>query len=182
MLILSPSNSHNIGKRQAPNPRTREVAPGVYSFTSNGQYISLFTVSAEGAMVFDPMNEEHSKLMLAEIRKITNAPVKYLFYSHNHWDHSSGGQVWKDEGATIVSHIEAYEYQKANPSPNVRLADMTWSSDTFQVSLGDVTVELYYFGLNHGAGMTTFVLPKQKVVFLVQKLNVFSYVTGWIHC
>ena len=164
--LLALVTGHNVVKRQeggGPQPRSREVSPGIYSFTANGQYISMFVVTREGVMVFDPMNRKHSEAMLAEIRKITQAPIKYLFYSHNHWDHASGGEVFRKEGAKIVSHVEAYDYLLANPNPEVVRPDMTWSGDRFDVSLGDFTVELHYLGLSHGLGMTTFVLPKQRV-------------------
>ena len=36
--------------------------------------------------------------MLAEIRNITQAPIRYLFLSHNHYDHIKGAQVFRDEG------------------------------------------------------------------------------------
>ena len=39
------------------------------------------------------MSVQHAQLMLAEIRKVTAAPIRYLFYSHNHYDHAKGGQV-----------------------------------------------------------------------------------------
>ena len=165
VCLLALVTAHNVVKRQegGPQPRSREVRPGIYSFTANGQYISMFVVTTEGVMVFDPMNRKHSEAMLAEIRKITQAPIKYLFYSHNHWDHTSGGEVFRKEGAKIVSHVEAYDYLLANPNPEVVRPDMTWSGDRFDVSLGDFTVELHYLGLSHGLGMTTLVLPKQRV-------------------
>ena len=47
----------------------------------------------DGVMVIDPMSVQHAQLMLAEIRKVTAAPIRYLFYSHNHYDHAKGGQV-----------------------------------------------------------------------------------------
>ena len=43
------------------------------------------------------------------------------------------------------------------------LPDETWAGDMMVYSLGDITVELHFLGLSHGNGMTTFVLPNQKV-------------------
>ena len=79
----------------------------------------MFIVTKEGVMVIDPMNAKHARNMLTEIRNITDAPIKYLFYSHNHWDHISGGQVFKDEGACIIAHSDAEKFMKANPNPKV---------------------------------------------------------------
>jgi glyoxylase-like metal-dependent hydrolase (beta-lactamase superfamily II) len=49
---------------------------------------------------------EAARAVLAEIRKITRQPVKYLVYSHWHWDHWYGGEVYKQAfpQLTIVSH------------------------------------------------------------------------------
>ena len=37
--------------------------------------------------------------------------------------------VLKDEGAEIVSHIDAYNYIKANPSQDLVLPDTKWSGE-----------------------------------------------------
>ena len=93
-LILS----HSLVKRQEEGagfqgPASRRIEEGIYSFSLNGAWISMFIITTDGVMVIDPMNVEHSKAMLAEIRKFTNLPIRYLFYSHNHYDHTKGGQV-----------------------------------------------------------------------------------------
>ena len=166
---------------QAAKPRSKEVAPGVFSFTSSGFIISLFIVTEKGVMVIDPMKVEHAKAMLEEIRRISKAPIKFLFYSHDHWDHTIGGQVFKDEGATIVSHIDAYDWIKANPTKDLLLPDETWVGRRSSYTLGHVTLDLHHEGLSHGSGMTTFVLPKQKVnwnsnvISTYQSLSLISF-------
>ena len=154
---------------QAPKARSKEVAPGVFSFTSSGFIISLFIVTEDGVMVIDPMKVEHAKAMLEEIRTITEAPIKYLFYSHDHWDHTIGGQVFKDQGATIVSHIDAYDWIKANPTEDLVLPDETWQGSKTSFTLGEQTLELHHEGLSHGSGMTTFVNKNSKVISLISQ-------------
>ena len=160
----------------------------MYAFTDNGISHSMFIVTKEGVMVIDPMNDKHAKNMLVEIRNITDAPIKYLFYSHNHWDHISGGQVFRDEGACIISHSIAAKFMKANPNPKVLilshgiiifilsnhkvvLPDKVWDGDKYVVSLGGICVELHYLGINHGHGMTTFVVPNLKVGYIADLGN-----------
>ena len=123
----------------------------------------MFVVTNEGVIVADPINADLASAMMTEIKKITNKPVKYVIYSHNHWDHISGGKIFKDAGATVISHIEAKE--NILPNPNVVIPDQTWSGDRFDIRLGGKTVELYYYGANHGSGMTVFLLPEEKVLF-----------------
>ena len=97
-LILS----HSVVKRQEEGagfqgPASRLIEEGIYSFSLNGAWISMFIITSDGVMVIDPMNVEHSKAMLQEIRKFTDLPIRYLFYSHNHYDHTKGGKVWPDQ-------------------------------------------------------------------------------------
>jgi glyoxylase-like metal-dependent hydrolase (beta-lactamase superfamily II) len=45
-----------------------------------------------------------------EIKKVSNQPIKYLIYSHQHFDRHRGRQRFKDAGATIVAHTRAKEW------------------------------------------------------------------------
>jgi glyoxylase-like metal-dependent hydrolase (beta-lactamase superfamily II) len=150
---------------------TYEIADGVYSFTSATGYVSMFIVTGEGVMVIEPVSSQHSTEMVQAISDITDEPIKYLFYSHNHWDHASGGQVFKDLGATIISHEYAYQYIEANPGPDQILPDEVWSGRQNDVTVGGVTLELYYFGGSHGVGMTAFLLPVAKVAYIADNVS-----------
>ncbi|PCI29396.1 hypothetical protein COB55_02190 [Candidatus Wolfebacteria bacterium] len=143
-----------------------EVADGVYSF-GNGFTFSMFVVTTNGVVVVDPINQGHAELLLASIRGVTDLPIKYLVYSHNHWDHVSGGQVFKDVGATILSHRDARNWLLDHPNPAVIIPDEVWSGSFYDLTLGGTTIELLNFGRSHGSGMTVTYLPKEKVVFLV---------------
>ena len=56
---------------QEQNPKTTEIADNVYTFTTNGEYISMFAVTKAGVMVFETVNTSHAKSMLTEITVIT---------------------------------------------------------------------------------------------------------------
>jgi len=40
---------------------------------------------------------------------VTNQPIKYLIYSHHHFDHIAGGKAFKDAGARVIAHKRAKE-------------------------------------------------------------------------
>jgi len=144
-----------------------EVDDGVYAYGDPaGGYTSMFVVTNDGVIVMEPINTKHSSAMLEAIRSVTDQPVRYLIHSHNHWDHSGGGQVFRDAGATIVAHVEAYEWMKSNPHPDMALPDESWSGIRKDIVLGGKTLELHYLGMNHGLGMTVFRLPQEKIVFI----------------
>ena len=146
---------------------TNKIADKVYSYGSPASgYSSMFVVTKDGVIVFEPVNTVHAKGMLKAIKSITNKPIKYLLYSHNHWDHSGGGKVFSEVGATTIAHVEAYEWMKANPHKDMELPSESWAGNRKNIELGGVTVELHYLGMNHGLGMTVFRLPKEKIVFI----------------
>jgi len=147
---------------------TVEVADGVYAFDSNNVtgYNSMFITTGEGVLVIEPVNPDHSTALLQAIRAVTDEPIKYLLHSHNHWDHSKGGQIFKDEGATIIAHKAAYIWMKANPHPEMLLPDEGWEGSRKDIQLGNKTLELHYLGMNHGMGMTVFRVSESKVLYV----------------
>ncbi len=126
---------------------------------------SLFYITKTGVVVIDPLDEKHAKATMKAIKKVTDLPVTHLFYSHNHWDHISGGKLFKDQGATIISHIKAKE--TIAPNPKVIMPDETWGGEFTTYTIGGKTIELYFYGRNHGDGMTTFRFLEHNTVFSI---------------
>ena len=110
--------------------RTRDIGDRVYSFTIGEGNHSMIVVGDDSVAVFETFHSGHSQKMLEAIRSVTDKPVKYVFISHNHWDHASGGQVFSDAGAQTVMHQRAADWVKANPGRDTALPDMTWFCST----------------------------------------------------
>ncbi len=155
-----------VQAQEMPAFETTEVAEGLYSF-GNGFVYNAFLVTDEGVIVFDSVDANHAQHTMDAIRGITDLPIQYLVYSHNHYDHESGGQIFKDAGATVLSHEEAAVWLEAHPNPNVVMPDETWSGDSHTLTSGGRTVILHYFGINHGKGMTVFEFPDVRTIFTV---------------
>jgi glyoxylase-like metal-dependent hydrolase (beta-lactamase superfamily II) len=165
-LILGALLMHSLVNAQEQEAKTKEIADNVYTFTTNGEYISMFVVTEAGVMVFETVNTLHAKAMVAAIKQITDKPIKYAFHSHNHWDHSSGGQVFLDEGADTIAHTEAYAWMQANTGRDMAIPKQSWSGNRKDIELGGTKVELHYLGMNHGLGMTVFLLPQFKIAYI----------------
>ena len=148
-------------------PQAVKVAENVYAYGSAASdYYSMFVVTSDGVVVFESVNTQHATGLLKAIRGVTKQPVKFLLHSHNHWDHASGGQVFKDAGAVTMAHIEATRWMTANRGKDMALPTQSWSGDRKDIVLGGTKIELHYLGMNHGLGMTVFVLPKQRVAYV----------------
>jgi glyoxylase-like metal-dependent hydrolase (beta-lactamase superfamily II) len=143
----------------------KEIGNGLYVFRW-WVYRNIFLVTDEGVIVADPLNPKAAGLMREEIRKITDKPVKYVIYSHNHHDHISGGTLFREEGATFIAHENVLKQLGDHPSPVTPLPDITFD-DAYMVELGGRTIELSYFGPNHGDSLVVMRLPEEKILFVV---------------
>jgi len=141
------------------------IGDGLYVFRW-WVYRNIFLVTDDGVIVTDPMNPKAANLLRSEIRKITDQPVKFVVYSHNHHDHISGGNIFKGEGAKFIGHKNVLKELADHPSAVTPLPDITFD-DTYTLELGGRTLELSYFGKNHGASLVVMRLPKEKILFTV---------------
>jgi cyclase len=79
------------------------IADGIYQFiTSPDGYVpngnSVVVINEHDVLVFDTFTRPSTaRLVLAEIRKLTPKPVRYVVNSHWHPDHWSGNEVYARE-------------------------------------------------------------------------------------
>jgi len=91
---------------QTPTFPTRNaiipITGDLYRATS-GAWHSIFLVTNDGIILADPLNVEFATWLKAELADRFDVPVRYLIYSHSHFDHAAGGAVFADT-ATIIGH------------------------------------------------------------------------------
>ena len=109
------------GAQTTIRPQPVPVAPDSYMVQglsalgsgANRNFISNagFVVTRDGVVVVDALGSPAlARELLAEIRRITPAPVRYVVLTHYHADHIYGLQAFKDAGATVVAHQAGREY------------------------------------------------------------------------
>jgi glyoxylase-like metal-dependent hydrolase (beta-lactamase superfamily II) len=140
------------------------LADGVYTFRAKF-YANLFIVTPEGVIATDPINPSVARLYRLAIRQVTQQPVRYVIYSHDHSDHISGGGVFRDT-AVFVAHENAVARIRARHNPDIVPPDITFR-DEYTLTLGGKVVRLLYFGENHSASNIGIFLPAEKILMLV---------------
>ena len=161
--------------QQPPMFETRKLTDNAFIFRYQFHQ-ALFIVTSEGVIATDPiafLRPQAAQAYLAEIRKVTQAPIKYLIYSHHHYDHIAGGKPFKDAGATVVAHRNAKTRLEALRHPDVVVPDEV-VDDFRAIELGGVRVELHYTGRNHSDNSLVVLLPKEKLAFTVDYVMVES--------
>ena len=105
----------------AVRPQAVQVAPDTYMVqglsalgtSANRNFISNagFVVTKDGVLVVDALGSPAlARELLAEIRRITPAPVRYVVLTHYHADHIYGLQAFKEAGAVVIAHQAGREY------------------------------------------------------------------------
>jgi len=173
--------------QQAPTREITRIAGDLYRFQNNFHF-SVFLVTPDGVIVTDPINAAAAAWLKSEIAKRFGKPIRYLIYSHDHADHSSGGEVFAEDGAIVVAHAKAKRTIVGEKRPTA-VPHLTFKR-RMTIELGGKTVELSYVGKNHSDNMIVMRFPAERTLFAVDFIPVRSvafrdfpdaYPAEWIH-
>lgn len=153
-----------------------KLADDVYTFSYAGARTVVVT-TPEGVIIGDPISPKAAPVLRAEIKKLTDKPVKYMVYSHSHWDHVLGGKLFKDEGATVISQRNCLESFYRYPNKDLVVPDASYDQH-MDITLGGRTVRLLYLGLNHSDCMTFMHVPHARLLHIVDLVTAGSVPTG----
>lgn len=68
---------------------------------------SIIIDAPEGLIVYDVgINREAGEFIAAEIKKISDKPIKAVFYSHHHADHYNGAAAIVDPAAVAAGEVD----------------------------------------------------------------------------
>lgn len=143
-----------------------EIGPGYYTFRYTGTR-NVFLITSAGVIVTDPIEPEAARILREEIRKLTPLPVKYVVYSHQHWDHVRGGKIFAEEGATFISHRNCLAHFDDLPEPDIVRPTQTFVGERFDLTLGERTLQLRWLGINHGDCLIVMTPDHVEVPFIV---------------
>ena len=97
-------------------------------FARMDDYVSVFMVTPDGIVLVEPIGTEMAAWLKAELGRRFMVPVKYVIYSHSHWDHASGGGVYADT-ARFIGHENMLK-NIAMPPPGTPLPPNARAQDT----------------------------------------------------
>jgi glyoxylase-like metal-dependent hydrolase (beta-lactamase superfamily II) len=161
----APPAGQQGGGNQAP-PAIRQVKPGFYVVTGIGGNTSV-RVTNDGVAIVDTKNlgEQNYNALMAQIRSVTQQPVRYAFITHVHQDHSGNTASFKAAGTQVIAHEGLVENLKTYTSAAGKPAEpsVTYSRDHV-VRLGNVTVEAHHYAAGHTGGDTIVYFPDVRAV------------------
>jgi len=164
--LITPATAQTPLPAPVQGHEVTEIGPGYFTFRHKGLR-NIFLITRDGVIVTDPIDPEAARVLREEIRQRTPLPVKYVVYSHQHWDHVRGGKIFKDEGARFVSHERCVAHFKDLPEKDIVMPDETFAGDRYQLTLGERTLQLRWLGVNHGDCLIVMTPDHVNVPFIV---------------
>lgn len=155
--------------QDAPKREIVQISGDLYRFQNKFHY-SVFLVTPEGVIVTDPIDADAARWLKSEIASRFGKPIRYLVYSHDHVDHSSGGEVFAADGAIVIAHENAKRTILGEKRPTA-VPQITFKT-RMTLELGGKTVELRYLGKNHSDNMIVMRFPEERTLFAVDFIPV----------
>ena len=174
-----PGGQRGEGRGAAPAPAPQAIKmikPGLYMVTGAGGN-STVRVSDQGVILVDTKNlgENFYNDLVAQIKTVTNQPVKYVVITHVHQDHSGNIGRFVKAGSTVITNIglkqnletggadgKGYTSAAGKPDP----PNETYTGKSKKISVGKAKAEIYHFGKAHTGGDSVVYFPDLKVVSL----------------
>ena len=192
LAALAPAPAPPAGRAGGPPPGGGPGGPPALTVTAEklgegltrlttgpGSYDSLLVEFRDHVMLLEAgQPEARSLAYIAETKKMyPNKPLRYVWNSHPHSDHTGGLPAFVAEGVTIITHQNNKEFfERALNTPRTLLNDSLAKSpkkvkvETIAAkkvySDGTRTVEFHHiYPSPHSNGITVAFIPKEKILF-----------------
>src|SRR5271166_6335066 len=117
------SASAQVSQPAAPPPpdfskveiKTTKIAGNFYTLEGQGGTIGAL-VGPDGVLLVDSQFAPLTEKIVAAVKQISSAPIKFLIDTHVHGDHTGGNENFAKMGVVLFARDEL-RYRLAHPSP-----------------------------------------------------------------
>ncbi|HTK35361.1 MAG TPA: MBL fold metallo-hydrolase [Caulobacteraceae bacterium] len=145
-----------------------QVKPGLYRVFGNGGTVTV-RVADDGLIVVDTKlgGDNYYQDLMEKIRSVSDKPIKYVFITHVHNDHSGNAARFQAAGAKtiasddykkLVATYKLHVGDPRSPAPDISFAK------TYTVKLKGATATAYALHPAHTASDSVVYFPDEKVV------------------
>ena len=158
LLALAPLSAQDFSQVEI---RTTKVADGLYALEGAGGNLGL-VVGEKGAFLIDDQYAPLTDRIIAAVAAVTDKPIRFVFNTHWHGDHTGGNENMDQAGALIVAHDNVRKRMSAGqfmafferdvpPSPDGALPVVTFN-DRVTFHVGGHTVHAIHVPDAHTDG------------------------------
>jgi len=191
LLCLWAGNASAFDPELPKEPVVKELAPGVFQYiNANGRWNSGFVVGSDSVAVIDAMlTPADARKVLAEIRKRTDKPVRYLIITHQHSDHYFGAQVYVPPAELIAHEAVRHHYSRnlekefrfrKTVSPKADLSEVKVVLPTMTIAgegkrmtlhLGGKDIDIHNYGVGQTPDALFIHVPADRILFTGDVFN-----------
>jgi cyclase len=150
-------------QQQPSKLNTIKVKDGLYVIHNDfvpGNTTAL--VTTEGVVLVDDKFEVDHDNILAELKKVTSQPVKYVINTHHHFDHSGGNaKMLAMGGVQVIAAETAWQNMVDGNLPG--RPSVTFDRQA-HLHVGGKNVDVYHFGRSHTNGDSVVLFPSERVL------------------
>jgi cyclase len=164
----------------------KQIAPGVWfregDIQHKGHCNNVIIEMSDHLIVVDANFPSGARRVIEDARKLSPKPIKFVFDTHHHGDHSYGNPVWTKMGAVTIAYngvaeeMKRYEPKRWQDTAKSRKdvgelnltapepPQKTFTKSPYVMEDATRRVELHFFGWAHTRGDGFAWLPKDKVL------------------
>jgi len=136
-------------------------------FTEKGGTIG-WLIQKESSVIIDSQFREQASHLIEELNKRESSPIRYLFNTHHHQDHTNGNLAFKGLAQNVLAHENSKTNQinaaKKNGNEAQQLyPDMVYT-ERWQEKTGDESIDIQYWGPGHTNGDSIIHFQEANVV------------------
>ena len=99
--------------KEAFTPTIEKITDDIYYARGYALGGVQMVITDEGLVIIDTTeSEEAAREILAEFRKITEAPVKYIIYTHGHVDHITGAPIFMGPDTQVIATADCVDFMQ----------------------------------------------------------------------
>jgi glyoxylase-like metal-dependent hydrolase (beta-lactamase superfamily II) len=148
----------------SPAATVHKIGPDLYAYISDNDASSnsTFLVSEQGILVVDTgLNAQEGGKLLAEIRKVSQVPVRWIVNTHYHPDHRGGNSVVGPD-AVIIS--TAFTRSQIADSGRQNSVTETVGAQGLVLHIDGHAVHIYHPGPAHTQGDLVVYFPDEHAI------------------
>lgn len=99
--------------RKAFTPTVTKITDDIYYASGFALGGVQMVITDDGLVIIDTTeSKDAAREILAEFRRITDKPIRYIIYTHGHVDHVYGSSVFMEQGTEVIATEDAVAFLK----------------------------------------------------------------------
>src|SRR5437588_1677701 len=149
---------------QAPKLTISKVKEDLYDIEGDGGNVGVL-VTSEGVILVDDKFDQDHDAIVAQVKSVTPQPIRYIFSTHHHGDHSGGNAKFLPTAEIVSTSMARANIVQQNQAKTADTVPGRMAFDhEFSIFLGGQEVRARYMGRGHTNGDAVIYFPTLKVV------------------